>query len=242
MTRVHYLILLSLILMLSGCFAPRSFRSLLGTDAIGEPVAILPVIPAHITMPVHSEKDYLEMAEKTNSILNTLAGGRKSKLLGPRKVLNILNRSDVESLHRILDDSGDHPTVWQSERLAEMSQRLGVEKIIRVQVEIMDSPAPDTRWGYRGGALVGWGDHWRGWVFVSAALFGMSPRQLIAARGSVKEFWGKIGVGCLIQCIPFPYTVGKTEARALDQAAREAIPQLLKEITEGHSDEDGWIE
>jgi hypothetical protein len=193
-------------------------------------------------MPADSEKDYLEMAEKTNSVLNTLTGGRKSKLLGPRMVLNILNRSDVESLQRILDDSGDHPTVWQSERLAEMSQKLGVEKIIRVQVEITDSPASNTKWGYRGGALVGRGDHWRGWVFVSAALFGMSPRQLIATRGSEKEFWGKTGLGCLFQCIPFPYAVGTTEARALDQAVREAISQLLKEITEGHSDENGWIE
>ena len=239
MTRVHYLVLLSLFLVLSGCFALRSFRSLPGTDAIREPVAILPVIPAHITMPADFKKDYLEMAEKTNSVLDTLAGGRKSKLLGPKRVRKILDKSDIESLNRILDDSGDRPTVWQSERLAEMSHRLGVEKIIRVQVEITDSPTPDAIWGYRGGALFGRGNHWSGLVFVSAVLFGMSPRQVIDASGSVKEFWGKIGIGCLIQCIPFPYAVGTTEARALGQAAREAISQLLKDITEGHSDEYG---
>ena len=242
MTRVHYLILLSLVLVLSGCFATRSFRSLPGTDAIGEPVAILPVIPAQITMLVHSEKDYLEMAEKTNSVLNTLAGRRKSKLLGPKRVRKILDKSDIESLNRILDDSRDHTTVWQSERLAEMSHRLGVKKIIRVQVEITDSPASDTKWVYGAGVVGGRGKHWSGRVFVSAVLFGMSPRQLIAARGSVKEFSGKTGLGCLFQCIPFPYAVGTTEARALDQAAREAISQLLKDITEGHSDENGWIE
>jgi hypothetical protein len=46
-------------------------------------------------MPADSEEDYLEMAEETNSVLNTLAGGRNSKLLGPKKVLKILGKSIV---------------------------------------------------------------------------------------------------------------------------------------------------
>jgi len=87
MTRVRYLILLSLVLVVSGCFAARSNLSLPGTNAIEKPVAILPVIPAHIIMPADSEQDYLEMADETNSVLNTLAGRRNGKLLGPKKVL-----------------------------------------------------------------------------------------------------------------------------------------------------------
>jgi len=211
--------------------------SLPGTDAIEEPVAILPVIRAHIIMPADSEEDYLEMAEETNSVLNTLAGGRNSKLLGPKKVLKILGKSNVETLHRILDDPGDHARVWKSERLAEMSKRLEVGKIIRVKVEIiMIFPVYTDIWNVGVGAIFGRGKHWRGWVDVSADLFGMSLPRLIEYKRGQKEFWGKIGVGCLVQCIPFPYTVGTTKIHALDQAAREAIAGVLKKPTEDHID------
>jgi len=173
MTRVRYLILLSLVLVVSGCFAPRSFWSLPETDAIEEPIAILPVSPEHVIMTAQSEKDYLEMAEKTNSVLNTLAGGRNSKLLGPKKVRKILDKSDIESLHRILDESGDHARAWKSETLAEMSKRLEVGKIIRVKVEIiMIFPVYTDIWNVGVGAIFGRGKHWRGWVDVSADLFG----------------------------------------------------------------------
>jgi len=205
------------------------------TDAIEEPVAILPVIPAHIIMPADSEEDYLEMAEEANSVLNRLAGGRNSKLLGPKKVRKILDKSDVETLHRILDDPGDHARAWKSETLAEMSKRLEVGKIIRVKVDIIGPPAYTAKWNNP--VAGGQGKHWSGWTSVSADLFGMSPRQLIATRRGQKEFWGRIGVGCL-DCLPFPYAVGTTEARALDQAAREAISLVLEELTEDHIDSD----
>ena len=239
MIRIRYLILLSLVLAVSGCFAGRSYLSLPGTDAIEEPVAILPVTPAHIIMPADSEEDYLEMAEETNSILNTLAGRRNSKLLGPKKVLKILGKSNVETLHRILDDPGDHARVWKAERLAEMSKRLEVEKIIRVKVEIMMIfPSYTDIWGVGVGAIAGRGKHWRGSVDVSADLFGMSPPRLIEYIRGQKEFYGKIGMGCLVQCIPFPYTVGTTKIYALDRAVREAISLVLEEPTEDNVDTD----
>ena len=234
MTRVRYLILLSLVLVVSGCFAPRSFWSLPETDAIEEPIAILPVSPEHVIMTAQSEKDYLEMAEKTNSVLNTLAGGRNSKLLGPKKVRKILDKSDIESLHRILDESGDHSRVWKSERLAEMSKRLEVGKIIRVKVEILNPPAKTFKGFEKGDASTG--KEWSGWVDVSADLFGMAPPKLITIRRGQKEFWGETAVVCLpvYACLFLPvyYAVGTSRARALDQAAREAIVGVLKEPTE----------
>jgi hypothetical protein len=205
-----------------------------GTNAIEEPVAILPVIPAHIIMPADSEEDYLEMVEETNSVLNTLAGGRNSKLLGPKKVLKILGKSNIETLHRILDDPGDHARVWKSERLAEMSKRLEAGKIIRVKVEILKTPAYTDYWGNP--AISGRDKHWEGWVDVSADLFDMSPPRLIEHKREQEEFWGRMGVGGL-DCLIFPYAVGTTDARALDQAAREAIAGVLKKRTG-----DAWTE
>jgi len=162
MTRVRYLILLSLVLVVSGCFAARSNLSLPGTNAIEESVAILPVIPAQIIMFADSEEDYVKLADEANSVLNTLAGGRNSKLLGPKKVRKILDKSDIESLHRILDESGDHARAWKSETLAEMSKRLEVGKIIRVKVEIMSPRAYNANWIDPSGLTTGVGKHWSG--------------------------------------------------------------------------------
>jgi hypothetical protein len=183
------------------------------------------------------------MAKKTNSVLDSLVRGRNSKVLGPKKVRKILDKSDVESLHRILDESGDHASVWKSERLAEMSKRLEVGKIIRVKVEILNPPAHTANWKDPTGITGGEGKHWSGWVDVSADLFGMSPPRLIEYKRVQKEFWGKAGAGCLVllpfPCIiPFPYAVGTTAIRALDQAAREAIAGVLEESTEDHRDTD----
>ncbi len=238
MTGVRYLILLSLILVIFGCFAQQSHLSLPGTDTIAEPIAILPVIPAHIIMPADSEEEYVKMAENTNSVLDTLAGGSNSKLLGPKKVRKILDESDIESLHRILDDLGDHARIWKSERLAEISGRLEVEKIIRVKVDII---APPAYWvdGWGGGGL---GKEWRGWFDVSADLFGMSPPRLIEWERMQERFGGKTGVNCLPiwgPCIlPLPYSFGTTGDRALDKAVREVIAGLLKKPTEDNIDSD----
>ena len=81
-----------------------------------------------------------------------------------------------------------------------------------------------------------------GWVDVSADLFGMSPPRLIEYKRGQKEFWGKTKVGCLplygFCFLPYFYAVGTTEARALDQAARQAIAGVLKKPTEDHIDSD----
>ena len=231
MTRVRYLILFSLVLVVSGCFAPRSYWPLPGTDSIEEPVAILPVIPDHIILPADSEKDYWKMAEKANSVLDTLAKGRHSKLFGPKKVRKILDTSDIEILHRILDEWGDQARVWKSERLAETSRRLEVVKIIRVKVEIMN-PHFYSDWKSR---------EYEGWVDVSADLFGTSLR-FVEHKRVQKKYWGKSEVGCLPLdwwCwLPFFYSVGTTEIRALDQAAREAISGVLNISSEQEPPKD----
>jgi len=123
-----------------------------------------------------------------------------------------------------------------------MSKRLEVGKIIRVKVEIMNPPAYAANW-YSSRITLDIRKQWRGWVDVSTDLFGMSPPRLIEYKRGQKEFWGKAGAGCLVllpfPCIiPFPYAVGTTAIRALDQAAREAIAGVLEESTEDHRDTD----
>ena len=238
MTRVRYLILFSLVLVVSGCFATRRMLPLPGTDSIEEPVAILPVIPDHIILPADSEKDYLKMAEKANSVLDTLAKGRHSKLFGPKKVRKILDTSDIESLHRILDEWGDHARVWKSERLAETSRRLEVVKIIRVKVEIMNPyyykkrKANIVSWNYK---------EYVGWVDVSVDLFGTSPPRFVEHKRVQKKYWGKSDMGCAGggQCAwPYFYSVGTTKIRALDEAAREAISGVLNISSEQEPPKD----
>ena len=243
MTRGSYLILFSLVPVVSGYFALRSSWWLPETGALEEPVAILPVIPAHIILPSNSEEDYVKMAEKTNSVLNRLAGSNNSKLLGPKKVRKLLNKSDLESLYGILDKPGDHARKTKSKKLAEMSKRLEVRKIIRVKVEILRPHAYMEKQNPR--SLTNRPKHWSGWADVSADLLGISPPQLIVTRTNHKRSWGETGVsdvtmGPLVGpiCLAWPYDAYKrSERRALAQAAKEAIAGVLKKSTW-----DGWIE
>ena len=223
---------------MSGFFATRRILPLPGTDSIEEPVAILPVIPDHIILPADSEKDYLKMAEKANSVLDTLAKGMHSKLFGPKKVRKILDTSDIESLHRILDEWGDHARVWKSERLAETSRRLEVVKIIRVKVEIMNPyyykkrKANIVSWNYK---------EYVGWVDVSVDLFGTSPPRFVEHKRVQKKYWGQSEMGCAASsgcALPFYYSVGTTEIRALDEAAREAISGVLNISSEQEPPKD----
>jgi len=240
MTRVLYLIFLSLVLVISGC---SSAWLLPETDTLEKPLAILPVIPAHIIMPASSQEDYVKMAERANSVLNRLANRNKSKFLGPKKVRELLDKSVLESLYVILDESGDHARNPKSKKLAEMSKRLEVGKIIRVKVEILRPQAYEKE--RRPESPFSKTKQWSGWVDVSAELFNISPPQLIATETNHKEFWGETGVGwgvCVVGLVPvpvmYPYdSYKRSEGRALAQAAHGAIAGLLRKRTG-----DGWTE
>jgi len=240
MTRVRYLILLSLVLVISGC---SNAWLLPETDTLEEMLAILPVTPAHIIMPANSQEDYVNMAERANSVLNKLAKRNKSRLLGPKKVHKLLDKSDLESLYVILDEPGDHGRNREYKKLSEISKRLEVGKIIRVKVQFLRPQAYEKE--RKPKSLRDNPKQWKGWVDVSADLFTISPPRLIAIETKEKEFWGETGVkweGGAIAFIPvvipvYYDTYKKFEGRALAEAAHGAIAGLLRKRRG-----DGWEE
>jgi len=213
------------------------------TDTLEETLAILPVTPDHIIMPVSSQEDYVKMAERANSILNRLANRNSNKFLGPKKVGELLDRSDLESLYVILDEPGDDARNPESQKLSEISKRLGVGKIIRVKVQFLRPEAYEKE--RRPKSLSDNPKQWRGWVDVSADLFNISPPRLIATKTKEIEFRGETGVkleGGVIVCIPIFIPVSydtykKFEGRALVEGAHGAIASLLRKRRG-----DGWTE
>jgi hypothetical protein len=238
MTRVRYLIFLSLVFVVSGC---SSAWVLPETDTLEKKLAILPVTPAHIIMPANSQEDYVKMAETANSILDRLANRNSNKFLGPEEVRELLDRSDLESLYLILDEPGDHGRNREYKKLSEISKRLEVGKIIRVKVQFLRPQAYEKE--RKPKSLTDNPKLWKGWVDVSADLFNISPPRLIATKTKEKEFSGETGVTCLGGCIafipvfiPVPYdTYKKFEGRALAEAAHGAIAGLLRKRRS-----DGW--
>jgi len=242
MTRVRYLIILTLALVVSGCFAGRNVKPLTDIGVIEEPIAILPVGPDNVTMAVESEKDYAKIAEKTNSILDILARGKQSNLIGPKKVRRSLESvADAECLNVWLDQLRKYSKPGLSQKLIEIGNRLKVKKIIRVQVDGVMSGNETVRWSKSSSDIgaAGMGKHWRGWVDVEADLFDLSQPQYVTYDRGSAEYSGKIGLGIAggasgmgFCCLPFPYAVGTTQARALGQATREAISGVLNQSTE----------
>lgn len=249
MTHVRYLILGYLLIMASGCFGPRSFLSLPGTDTLDEPVAILPVTPAHIVMPADSEEDYVKLAKKINSVLNTLAGRKNSKLIGPKNVEKLLGKPDLEILYRIADQEGDHEKTWKTKKITEIGERLNLRRIIRVKTEILITSEKSGPWMDAGGDAIGFGirKNWNGWADVIVELYDLSRQEMIGRQRESAEFWGKEGIGCIAGgsggggcCCLFPYAVGKTKIHAIDRAARDAIAGVLEMPTENHIDSDNF--
>ena len=243
--QMRYLLILSLVAMLLGCFTGRNVKPLTNSDVIEEIIAILPVSPENVVMAVESEQDYAKMAKKTNSTLDILARGKKSKLIGPKKVRKSLQgMADTETINLLLNDLGKNSKSWRSTELIEIGNRLKVKKIIRVKVDVLISGNEMIRWaeGIDGGSggvgAAGVGKHWRGWISVTADLFDLSPpRHVTYDRGSA-EYSGKIGLGIVggvastgFCCLPFPYAVGTTQAKALGQATRQAIYGVLNQST-----------
>ena len=246
MTRVRYLIILSLILVVSGCFLGRKVEPLTGIDVIEEPIAILPVSPEHIVMAVESEKHYAKMAKKTNSVLDILAKGKNSKLLGPKKVKSLLEgMADTERLNLWLDELGEHSKPRMTLKLSEIGEKLKVEKIIRVKLDVLISSDEMGRWTDIEEVMVGIGKHWSGWVDVTADLFDLSPLRHLASSTGSAEYWGKTGLeimGASTGCCGFPIAIGETKIRAFDQAARDAIAGVLRKFAEGYIESDPFAE
>ena len=147
MTRFRYLIIVSLALVVSGCFAGRNVKPLTDMGAIEKPIAILPVGPENVVMAVESEDDYAKIAEETSAILDILARGKKGTLIGPKRVRRSLESvADAECLNVWLDGLRKYSKPGLSQKLIEIGNRLKVKKIIRVQVDVLISANEWASW------------------------------------------------------------------------------------------------
>lgn len=225
-----------LMLMVSGCFAGRSFTPISDENAKGKTVAILPISSKHVRFlldtPDFSEQTkvqiaeywvggYAEVVEYTNAILNTLAGSKNSKLIGPDRVQRALEgTTDAEWLHVCLDDPGPLAEAWKEEILAEIGRKLKVDRMVVVKPKVEISPIESS------GDSFSLAINWHGDVTVNVEMVGLSPLQVIAAFKGQADFWGAWGaVGGPGAAIPFG--LGKGLDRALDQATRQALSDLL---------------
>jgi hypothetical protein len=226
-----------LMLMLSGCFAGRSFTPLSVENAKYETVAILPITPKQVRflLNTHDFSDqtkvqiaeywvggYADVVKYTNVILNTLASGKNSKLIGPDEVQRTLKGTTAgEWVHVCLDDPGPLTEVWKEEMLAEIGRKLKVDRIVVVKPKVEIAPL--------GGAAdyIGFMIDWRGDVTVKVEIIGLSPLQLIATHTGQADFWGACGV-----VNPLPFALGKGLDRALDHATRQALSELLNASAE----------
>lgn len=190
-----------LMLMLSGCFTIRNFTPLSVEDAKYETVAILPITPKQVRFllntPDFSEQTkvqiaeywvggYAEVVQYTNAILNTLASGKNSKLIGPDRVQRELEgTTDAEWVHVCLDDPGPITEAWKEEILAEIGRKLKVDRILVVKPNVKISPIEGSSGGCCGGAL-----NWHGDVTVKVEMVGLSPLQLICHSHRPGRFLG----------------------------------------------------
>jgi hypothetical protein len=127
-------------------------------------------------------------------------------------------------------------------KLSEIGEKLKVEKIIRVKLDVLISSDEMGRWTDIEEVMVGIGKHWSGWVDVTADLFDLSPPRHLASSTGSAEYWGKTGLEMMGGPCGFPIAIGETKIRAFDQAARDAIAGVLRKFAEGYIESDPFAE
>jgi hypothetical protein len=218
---------LILALLFLGVLACAGRVPLPRTDDLDEPVAILPVIPSKVVLHYQVFKlihlNRVNWAKKTNKILNTLSSGKKSRLMGPKEVYKLLETSDIEYLNSILDESENEAEFWESNLFEDINKKLGVTKIIRVNLEIWDyEPITHEAFGGFGGIREDYGS-----IHVDTELINLSPPSLVTTSFGDVQYGYKlrvIGAQCCIIPINFSF---KSEAQAADEALRQALSELL---------------
>jgi len=195
-----------------------SVSRLPGTEDLDEPVAILPVIPSSIELHYSTaEKSYIYWAEKANEILNTLSSREKSKLIGPKKVDSLLRVTDLDYINSILDQSRTHTESLDSKRVRDMGEKLGVTKIIRLELEINEFLTSNETWS-KGK---------KGDVYVTGHLFELSPPRLVKTYTVWAGYWRKtelLPIGCCILPGELSY---KDKAWAIEEALEKSLSGLL---------------
>lgn len=216
----------------SGCFVPRFSAPLEDTELPDYPVAILPVTPGQISMPLKAPetsdphkafyaeniiKDREEVAKAVNVVLNSLAEGPNNPLLGPEKLKARINDATFwEKVYVYLNDPGNIAESWKLQGLSELSKDLEVENIVIIlaTVDIDPQSYSDNSW------------NWKGKIIIKADLLSLTPSSVLASGKGEAGFWGSIGaIGGGRAAVP--YAMGKTFGRAVDQALRAALKETF---------------
>jgi hypothetical protein len=239
MLRTFFIVISGLGLIVSGCYAPRSYAPLEKEHWPEKVTAVLPVSPDDIQS-YDPNFPAEKVAEVANAVINTETEYTNNKIVGPAKLLSILG--DEQSL-KFLTDSLNAPLGenWKVQELSKFLKKTGIEAIVRTNIIVF------TPLEYVGIKFLGeeyYGKNVVGPVEVNTELIDLSHMlpQIINRSTGNAEYESNIGViagggggGFFI----LPVTYGKTFGRALDQATREAFSHLFQQESKSN---DRFIE
>lgn len=238
---------LFLSLVLGGCFAPRTYFPLAEKERPALATAVLPVTPGQISLQAYGwpagvlprstrldeenravlgtiAKTYDDVVHISNSVLDSLAAGADSPLLGPSKLKATLG--DALELYTAqfnvyVDDPGPLDESWKNAGFAELAGKLGTTRVVRVKIAVEGEFVEVRKAG------MGMVDYqgWDGVVTVTAELWSLAPAHPLAYGTGKARYWAKIGV---VGGGQLPFALGKTFGRAVDQAARQALAQVFQ--------------
>jgi len=239
------LALVSLVLCVLGCFSQRGLSSIDIANIDDGATAILPVTQGQVRFVVNASKTTdqrkVELHEKfvqgheqiainTNAVLDTLVRKHKGNIIGPTSLKQKLTGvCDPSHLDVILDDPGGFNETWKLEILANIGKKLNMQKIVvvrpRVDLEPLNANSLGTM--YSGMSTTA---SYEGRVTITASLIDLSLSNSIKTRTGQAVFWGKWGLiaaGGYGAAIAIPYGYGKALDRAIEQAALNALTDLL---------------
>jgi hypothetical protein len=236
--RYRHFATILLCLSVGACFLPRSTAPLQEDSRPEAAIAILPVEPEQVRIILRTDaasnssvshggsgiKNNERVAQVCNAVLDTLASGEGSRIMGPTKTKEALARPPGgERVKVFLDDPGPLDEGWKKDGLKDLSKILGVSRIIRVW--------PTVEGGMGAGGGSGFlGSSWSGRVVVKVELVNIAPPEISACGSGEGTYWGAAGaVGGPMAAVPF--ALGTTFGRAVDQATRGAMTQIFPSKT-----------
>jgi hypothetical protein len=227
MLRTFFIVISGLGLIVSGCYAPRSYAPLEKEHWPEKATAVLPVSPDDIQSydPRFSAE---KVAQVANSVINTETKSTKDKIISPSELLSLLGDQDaLNDLIGILNSPLEKN--WNAQALSDFSESTGITNIVRINIKVF-SPR-EYGWADLFGGL-GSGKRTVGSVVVNTELIDLSfipPRIIWRSTGNAihESTIGVVGGGGYGGAVILPVAYGQTFGRAMDQATRAAFSQLF---------------
>lgn len=233
-----WLLLVALLGAVTDCFSTRNARPLASGAQAASTVPILPVLASQVRITVTlanaqpteemrladaPREDYQRVADLVNEIVDDLTR-EHARLVGPSQARRLLPDAALERLFVYLDDPGPIDEAWKVRGLEEIRRELDVDSVVRLRIQLLveeqafdDVVDPTNR-------------HWRGRAKVTAELLGLAPASVQALGEGQDRVWGAVGVagvGGYGGAIIVPYALGRGLGRSLDNAARQALGEVL---------------